>query len=129
MRVYLFGSRHIRLHTPLFLAALAFICVVFPAAAQDDGPTRNAASGYGAFITGPASNPVSFVNGLAYRTFGSQAPYLLPDFRPASQLNKELPRWIFFGVEERFRSEGFHNNAFKLHSDDSYFLNRFRLRM
>ena len=56
-------------------------------------------------------------------------PYLLPDFRPASELNKVLPRWIFFGVEERFRSEGFHDSGFKLNSNDSYFLNRFRLRM
>jgi hypothetical protein len=98
--------------------------------AQDDVTTRNGASAYaGAFITGPASNPLSFVNGLAYRTFGTSAPYLLPDFRPASELNKVLPRWIFFGVEERFRSEGFHDNSFKLNSNTSYFLNRFRLRM
>jgi Alginate export len=129
MRVFKNRSPRLRVSMPCLVAALALFCAVFPAAAQDDVTTRNAASGYDAFITGPASNPLSFVNGLAYRTFGSQASYLLPDFRPASQLNKELPHWIFFGVEERFRSEGFHNNAFKLHSDDSYFLNRFRLRM
>lgn len=98
--------------------------------AQDDVTTRDAASAYnGAYITGPASNPLSFLNGAAYRTFNSRSPYLLPDFRPASQLNEQLPDWISFGVEERFRFERFENNAFKSGNSDSYFLNRFRLQM
>ena len=38
-----------------------------PLAAQDDITTQNATSGYnGAFITGPASNPLSFLNGAAF---------------------------------------------------------------
>jgi hypothetical protein len=37
-------------------------------AAQDDITTQNATSGYnGAFITGPASNPLSFLNGAGIR--------------------------------------------------------------
>jgi hypothetical protein len=92
--------------------------------------TRNGASAYGgAFITGPASNPVSFLNGDAYRTFASQSPYLIPDFAPAVLLNEQLPKWIGFGVEERFRFEAYHKGSFKLNNDDSSFLNRFRLQM
>src|SRR5437762_3596536 len=82
----------------------------------------------GGYITGPASNPLSFLNGPAYRTTASRAPYLIPDFRPASLLDERLPRWISFGVEERFRSEGYHNGSFKVNNNDSYFLNRFRLQ-
>jgi Alginate export len=100
------------------------------ASAQDDVTTRNGASAYnGAFITGPASNPLSFLNGYAYRTFASQSPYLLPDFAPARLLNEQLPDWISFGVEERLRYEAYYNGSFKLHNDDSYLLNRFRLQM
>ena len=98
--------------------------------AQDDVTTRNGSSGYdGAWVTGPASNPLSFLNGNRYRTTGSQSPYLLPDFRPASELNQFLPKWISFGVEERFRDEGYHNSGFKLNNNDSYLLNRLRLQM
>jgi Alginate export len=98
--------------------------------AQDDATTRNGASAYGgAFITGPASNPLSFLNGDAYRTFASQSPYLIPDFAPAVLLNDQLPTWIGFGVEERFRFENYNNGSFKLNNDDSYFLNRFRFQV
>ena len=98
--------------------------------AQDDVTTQNGASAYGgAFITGPASNPLSFLNGPAYRTFGSTSPYLLPDLAPASLLNQQLPRWISFGWEERFRYEGYHNNGFKQKSNDSYILVRSRLQL
>ena len=108
----------------------AFCLFVVPAAAQDDITTRNGASGYnGAWITGPASNPLSFLNGDAYRTFASQSPYLLPDFRPASLLDEQLPGWISFGLEERLRYEGYHDGGFKPHNSDSYLLNRFRLQM
>src|SRR5271167_5198672 len=89
--------------------------------AQDDITTRNAASAYGGgYITGPASNPLSFLNGPAYRTTGSTAPYDFPDFAPASLLNQQLPKWISFGWEERFRYEGYHNSGFKLKNNDSY---------
>ncbi len=108
--------------------ALAALLVNLPLTAQDDSTTRNGGSGYaGAFITGPASNPLSFVNGLAYRTFGKNTPYDLPDFDPATQLNQQLPQWISFGWEERLRYEGYHNNGFKLNNNDSYLLLRSRL--
>src|SRR5579863_5488211 len=111
----------------IVLGAL-FTC--FPATAQDDITTRNGASGYdGAFVTGPASNPLSFLNGNAYRTFGSTSPYVLPDFRPAGLLDEQLPKWISFSVEERLRYEGYHNSGFKLNNNDSYLLNRLRLQM
>jgi hypothetical protein len=99
-------------------------------AAQDDVTTRHGSSDYdGSFISGPASNPLSFLNGPAYRTFGSNAPYDLPDFKPASLLNQALPRWIQFGVEARLRWEGYQNGTFKANNSDYYLLNRFRFQM
>jgi hypothetical protein len=96
--------------------------------AQDDVTTQNAASAYGgAFITGPASNPLSFINGLEYRTTGQTAPYDFHDFAPATLLNRQLPGWIAFGWEERFRYEGYHDGNFKLNNNDSYILVRSRL--
>ena len=63
--------------------------------AQDDFTTKHAASAYaGGYITGPASNPLSFLNGPAYRTYGSAAPYDFTDIAPASLLNRQLPKWI-----------------------------------
>jgi hypothetical protein len=98
--------------------------------AQDDVTTQNAASAYGGgYITGPASNPLSFVNGPAYRTFGTTAPYDFPDFRPASDLNELLPNWIQFGVEERLRYEGYHDSGFKKNNNDSYLLLRSRYQV
>ena len=109
---------------PVLLALAA------PLAAQDDATTQNAGSAYGGgFITGPASNPLSFLNGPQYRTFASRAPYDLPDLAPASELNRQLPRWISFGWEERFRFEGYRNGAFRLHNNDSYLLLRSRLQL
>src|ERR1700722_19234118 len=112
-------------------AVLLLLCSGTPPVfAQDDVTTQNAASAYGGgYITGPASNPLSFLNGPAYRTFGSPAPYDLPDFAPASLLNQQLPKWISFGLEERFRYEGYHNGSFKPHNNDSYILLRSRLAM
>jgi hypothetical protein len=98
--------------------------------AQDDVTTQNAASAYGGgYITGPASNPLSFLNGPAYRTFGTTAPYDLPDFAPARLLNQQLPKWISFGWEERFRYEGYNDSGVKLNNYDSYILLRSRLAM
>jgi hypothetical protein len=111
-------------------ATLTLFAAAFPAAAQDDVTTQNAASAYGGgFITGPASNPLSFLNGPAYRTFGSTAPYDFPDLAPASLLNRQLPKWISFSWEERFRDEGYHNGSFKRPNNDSYILLRSRLQM
>src|ERR1035438_2887326 len=107
-------------HLHKLLLTLVLLSVLGGAAqAQDDVTTQNAASGYnGAYITGPASNPLSFLNGPAYRTFGTVAPYDLPDLAPASLVNRELPKWISFGWEERFRYEGYHNGSFKLNNND-----------
>ena len=106
------------------------LVILGSAAAQDDVTTRNAASAYGGgFITGPASNPLSFLNGPAYRTFNSAAPYDLPDFRPASELNEHLPDWVSFGVEVRLRDENNHNGGFKLYNNDSYLLLRSRFQI
>lgn len=114
----------------VFIAAVSFFAAVFPLAAQDDITTQNGPSALnGAWITGPASNPLSFLNGPAYRTFASHAPYDFPDFKPATRYNERLPHWISFGVEERFRFESYHNGNFKLDNDDSYFLNRFRFQV
>jgi hypothetical protein len=100
------------------------------AVAQDDVTIQHAASSYaGGYITGPASNPLSFLNGPAYRTTASTAPYDFSDIAPASLLNQELPKWISFAWEERFRYEGYHNSGFKLNNNDSYSLVRSRLAM
>jgi Alginate export len=112
------------------LAWLAPVMAVLPLMAQDDVTTRNGSSGYnGAWITGPASNPLSFLNGPAYRTFGQTTPYYLPDFAPMSQLDEQLPGWIQFGWEERLRYEGYHDGSFRPHNNDSYILLRSRLSM
>ena len=109
---------------------LVSLIVTAPLAAQDDVTTHNAASAYGGgYITGPASNPLSFLNGPAYRTFTSTAPYDLPDFRPASDLDEHLPAWISFGVEERLRYEGYHDSGFKKNNNDSYLLLRSRYQL
>ncbi|MBV9770989.1 MAG: alginate export family protein [Bryobacterales bacterium] len=120
-------------HRNHLFAAIFIILGVFsvvPAAAQDDFTTKNASSGYGgAWITGPASNPLSFLNGAAFRTTGEKTPYDFPDFAPMTELDRQLPVWIAFGLEERFRYEDQHDSSFKLHNDDSYFLNRARFLM
>src|ERR1700689_4354671 len=109
---------------------LGLVCAAIRVEAQDDMTTQNAASAYdGAYITGPASNPLSFLNGPAYRTFGSTSPYLLPDLAPASLLNRQLPKWISFGWEERLRYEGDRNSGLKGRSNDSYLLLRSRLQL
>jgi Alginate export len=110
----------------VLLGALA----AHPAAAQDDITTQNASSGYdGSWITGPASNPLSFLNGPAFRTTGSSAPYDFPDFAPMTALDNQLPAWIGFGLEERMRWEGMVNQSFKRNDDDYYLLNRWRFLM
>ncbi|MBV9267033.1 MAG: alginate export family protein [Acidobacteriaceae bacterium] len=112
------------------LTTIVTLLAVCPLLAQDDVTTRNGGSGYGgSFITGPASNPLSFLNGPAYRTFGQNTPYDFPDFAPATELNSQLPRWISFGWEERLRDEGYHDSGFKLNNNDSYLLLRSRLLM
>jgi len=112
------------------ISAAVLLIAIIPGFAQDDVTTRNGPSGYGgSFITGPASNPLSFLNGDAYRTFGSTSTYLVQNLDPASLLDEQLPSWINFGWEERFRYEGYHDGGFKLKNNDSYILLRSRLQM
>jgi hypothetical protein len=78
---------------PFVLVISIILAVASPILGQDDVTTRSGASAYGgAFITGPASNPLSFLNGDAYRTFASQYPYLIPDFALAALLSDQLWR-------------------------------------
>jgi Alginate export len=118
---------------PLSISALLFLfamAAALPLAAQDDITTQNATSAYnGAYLTGPASNPLSFLNGAAGRTTGNPAPYDFHDFAPLSDLDAKLPHWVDLQAEERFRFEGYDNNNFKANANDSYLLNRFRFQV
>jgi hypothetical protein len=115
----------------LMASAILLISAGFlPVFAQDDVTTRNASSGYnGAWVTGPASNPLSYLNGPAFRTTGLNTPYDLPDFAPMTALDNQLPSWIGFGLEERLRWEDTINAGFKRNDDDGYLLNRWRFLM
>jgi hypothetical protein len=130
--LFAFTSASLRRFTPsisalLFLFALA---AALPLAAQDDITTQNGTSGYnGVFITGPSSNPLSFLNGAAGRTTGNPAPYDFQDFAPATYVDGKLPNWIDVQAEERFRFEAYDNSSFKAKVDDSYLLNRFRFQL
>jgi hypothetical protein len=46
---------------------------------------------------------------------------------PVAKLNKGLPNWLQFGVEERMRAEGQLGIGFEPDSTDRYLLNRFRV--
>jgi hypothetical protein len=117
---------------PLFTwtaAAILVLIAALPATAQDDRTTQNATSALnGGWITGPASNPLSHLNGPAFRTNASTEQYDLPDFAPATLLDEKLPHWLAFQAEERYRFEDIENTSFKSASDDSYELNRFRFQ-
>ena len=118
---------------PLPIPAVFFLLVLvagLPLAAQDDLTTQNSTSGYnGVFLTGPASNPLSFLNGAAARTTANPAPYDFHDFAPFTHLDATLPHWIDFQGEERFRHEAYDNSNLKANVDDSYLLNRFRFQV
>jgi hypothetical protein len=117
---------------PLAISAVLFLFAMatLPLAAQDDITTQNGTSGYnGAWLTGPAANPLSFLNGAAWRTTGNPAPYDFHDFAPLSYLDAKLPNWVDVQAEERFRYEGYDNNSFKANANDSYLLNRFRFQL
>jgi len=118
---------------PLSSSAVLFLFVIVagsPLAAQDDITTQNATSAYnGAYLTGPEANPLSFLNGAAWRTTGNPAPYDFHDFAPATYVDQKLPKWIDLQAEERFRYEGYSNSSFKAKVDDSYLLNRFRFQV
>ncbi len=130
--LYVVPSTSLR-RLPLSISAVLFLFAIaagLPLAAQDDITTQNATSGLnGVFITGPASNPLSFLNGAAWRTTGNPAPYDFHDFAPATYLDSKLPHWIDVQAEERFRHEAYDNSSFKAKVDDSYLLNRFRFQV
>src|SRR5580704_16208217 len=110
-----------RLHFVQTLMASTLLLLsigIRPVYAQDDVTTQNGSSGYGgAWITGPASNPLSFLNGPAFRTTGSSEPYDFHDFAPMTALDSQLPSWISFGLEERLRWEETFNAGFKPNND------------
>ena len=118
---------------PLTISALLFlfaIAAALPLTAQDDITTQNSTSGYnGKFLTGPASNPLSFLNGAAARTTANPAPYDFHDFAPATYLDEKLPNWLDVQAEERFRYEAYDNSSLKAGVNDSYLLNRFRFQV
>jgi hypothetical protein len=130
--LFAFTSASLRRFTLSISASLFLFAVAagLPLAAQDDITTQNATSGYnGVFITGPSSNPLSFLNGAGGRTTANPAPYDFHDFAPATYLDDKLPKWIDLQAEERFRYEAYNNNSFKAKVDDSYLLNRFRFQV
>jgi len=118
---------------PLSISAVVFLFAIAtgpPLAAQDDISTQHGTSGFnGVFITGPASNPLSFLNGPGGRTTANPAPYDFHDFAPATYVDAKLPKWIDLAAEERFRYEAYDNNSLKKNVDDSYLLNRFRFKV
>ena len=120
--LYAFLSASLR-RLPLSISAVFFLFAVgacLPLAAQDDITTQNATSGFnGVFITGPSSNPLSFLNGAAGRTTANRAPYDFHDFAPATYLDSKLPKWVDVQAEERFRYEAYDNSSFKAKVDDS----------
>ncbi len=120
-----------RLPVTIFAVLLMFaMAASVPLAAQDDVTTQHGSSGYGGvFLTGPASNPLSFLNGPAWRTTANSAPYDFHDFAPATYLDEKLPKWIDVAGEERFRFEAYDNSNLKAKVDDSYLLNRFRFQV
>jgi hypothetical protein len=132
MALFAFPSASLR-RLPFSLAVALFLLVLatgLPLAAQDDITTQNATSAFnGAYLTGPEANPLSFLNGAAWRTTGNPAPYDFHDFAPATYVDQRLPRWIDLQVEERFRYEGYSNSNLKAKVDDSYVLNRFRFQV
>ena len=118
---------------PLSISAVLFLIAIvagLPLAAQDDITTQNSTSAFnGAYITGPEANPLSFLNGAAWRTTGNPAPYDFHDFAPATYVDAKLPKWIDLQAEERFRYEAYNNSSFKAKVDDSYLLSRFRFEV
>ena len=118
---------------PFSISAVLFLIAIaagLPLAAQDDITTQNSTSAFnGAYLTGPEANPLSFLNGAAWRTTGNPAPYDFHDFAPATYVDAKLPKWIDFQVDERFRYEGYSNSSLKAKVDDSYLMSRFRFEV
>jgi Alginate export len=102
--------------------------VLSPAAAALDAavpvtkPEQKTPVPYGAI----ADTVLSPLGGYGTAPPPASGRYDLPDFAPITQLNRQLPRWIQFGLEERFRFESPVGAGFKANSNDAYFLNRLR---
>ena len=130
--LYAFVSASLR-RLPLSISGVLFLFALaagLPLAAQDDITTQNSTSAVnGAYITGPEANPLSFLNGAAWRTTGNPAPYDFHDFAPATYVDAKLPKWINLQADERFRYEGYSNSSLKAQVDDSYILSRFRFEV
>jgi hypothetical protein len=118
---------------PLSISVVLILIAIvagLPLAAQDDITTQNSTSAHnGAYLTGPEANPLSFLNGAAWRTTGNPAPYDFHDFAPATYVDAKLPKWIDLQAEERFRYEGYSNSSLKAKVDDSYLMSRFRFEV
>jgi hypothetical protein len=79
---------------------------------------------------GPVADTVmSPLGGYGTAPPPDSGPYDLRDFAPITKLNSQLPRWIQFGLEERFRFESPLGAGFKPGNNDAYFLNRLRFGM
>jgi Alginate export len=104
--------------------------------APDVSPVPGNDSGARAAVAKPAAaaprpGPVpdttlSPMGGYASSPPPQTGPYDAPDFAPVAELNKQLPKWIQFGLEERFRFESPLGIGFRPGNDDAYFLNRLR---
>ena len=79
---------------------------------------------------GPVSDTVlSPLGGYGIAPPPERGPYDGPDFAPITRLNNQVPRWIQFSLEERFRWEGYSGGSFKPDNSDYYALNRLRFGM
>ena len=110
---------------------LLLVCgLLLPVRAQDDATMRIGLSGYdGTWMAGPAIYPMSVLNGPTSRMSGPDfSSYDFRNFSALGGLDDQLPRWLQFGLDERFRFEGYSGSGFKAGNDDSYFLNRFRFQ-
>ena len=98
--------------------------------AKDDDPAIAKPAQKPREPTGPVADTVlSPLGGYGTAPPPDTGPYDVPDFAPITELNQHLPRWIQFGLEERFRWEMPSGSGFQPHNDDSYLLNRLRFGM
>src|SRR5438067_10424525 len=73
-----------------------------------------AVSGSQVTTAGPVADTVlSPLGGYGTAPPPAKCPYDAPDFSPLTALNRELPRWIQLGLEERFRFESYTGGGFK----------------
>jgi hypothetical protein len=63
---------------------------------------------------------------LAGAIVSGQSTGVQSSFSPIEVLNRQLPSWVRFSLEERVREESFTALAFQSNNDDTYVLQRFR---